>query len=168
MKVEKAKITDADQMHKLINRFANQSEMLPRALSEIYEFIRDYFVVKDGDRVEACVALHISWSDLAEIKSLAVAESSQGQGIGAALVEKCFEEARELGIPTIFCLTYKPSFFERCGFTLVDKTELPRKVWGECYRCPKFPDCDEVPLILHLGNPHPLSDQGEPGTHPAF
>lgn len=158
MKVEKAKITDADQMHKLINKFAGQGEMLPRALSEIYEFIRDYFVVRDGDKVVACVALHVSWSDLAEIKSLAVTKSSQGQGIGTVLVKKCLEEADELGIPTIFCLTYKPSFFEKCGFTLVDKSELPRKVWGECYRCPKFPDCDEVPLILHLSTPRPLSD----------
>lgn len=158
MKIEKAKITDADQMHKLINKFAGQGEMLPRALSEIYEFIRDYFVVRDGDKVVACVALHVSWSDLAEIKSLAVTKSNQGQGIGTVLVKKCLEEADELGIPTIFCLTYKPSFFEKCGFTLVDKSKLPRKVWGECYRCPKFPDCDEVPLILHLGSPRPLSD----------
>jgi amino-acid N-acetyltransferase len=158
MKVEKAKIIDADQMHKLINRFANQGEMLPRALSEIYEFIRDYFVVREGDKVVACAALHVSWSDLAEIKSVAVTKSNQGQGIGKALVKKCLEEADELGIPTIFCLTYQPSFFEKCGFTMVDKSQLPRKVWGECYRCPKFPDCDEVPLILHLGPPRPLSD----------
>ncbi len=158
MKVEKAKIADAAQMHKLINRFANEGEMLPRALSEIYEYIRDYFVVKNDGKVAACVALHVSWADLAEIKSLAVAQGSQGQGVGAALVEKCVEEARDLGISTIFCLTYKPSFFQKCGFTLVDKSELPRKVWGECYRCPKFPDCDEVPLILHLGPSMALSD----------
>jgi amino-acid N-acetyltransferase len=153
MKVEKAKISDAAQMHKLINRFANQEEMLPRALSEIYEFIRDYFVVRSGDKVVACVALHVSWADLAEIKSLAVAKRSQGKGIGSVLVKKCIEEARGLEIPTIFCLTYKPSFFEKCGFTLVDKSELPRKVWGECYTCPKFPDCDEVPLVLHVELP---------------
>lgn len=150
MKVKKAKISDAAQMHKLINRFAGQEEMLPRALSEIYEFIRDYFVVKNGDKVVACVALHVSWADLAEIKSLAVAKPSQGKGIGRALVDKCIEEARGLEIPTIFCLTYKPSFFEKCGFTQVDKADLPRKVWGECFTCPKFPDCDEVPLVLQV------------------
>ena len=168
MKVEKAKIADATQMHKLINEFAGQGEMLPRALSEIYENIRDYFVVRDGDRVAACVALHVSWSDLAEIKSLVVAEGSKGQGIGATLVKTCIEEARELGISTVFCLTYKPSFFEKCGFALIDKSELPRKVWGECYRCPKFPDCDEVSLILHLGPPRPLKDGSEPGTDSAY
>jgi amino-acid N-acetyltransferase len=168
MDIEKAKITDAAQMHKLINKFANQGEMLPRALSEIYEYIRDYFVVRNGDRVVACVALHVSWVDLAEVKSLAVEKSSQSQGIGKRLVDKCLEEAGELGISSVFCLTYKPSFFEKCGFTLVDKSELPRKVWGECYRCPKFPDCDEVPLILHLGPPRPLSEQGEPGKNSGF
>ena len=150
MKVEKAKISDAEQMHVLINKFANQGEMLPRALSEIYEFIRDYFVVRSDDKVIACVALHVSWADLAEIKSLAVTKRSQGKGIGTSLVEKCIKEASELGIPTIFCLTYKPAFFEKCGFSLIDRTELPRKIWGECYKCPKFPDCDEVPLIHHI------------------
>ncbi len=136
-------------MHKLINYFADKDEMLARPLSEIYENIRDYFAVKQGKRVIACAALHVMWSDLAEIKSVAVAEDSQRQGIGDQLVEACLQEARELGIPTVFCLTYKPAFFEKFGFAQLDKMELPRKVWTECYRCPKFPNCDEVALIYH-------------------
>ena len=168
MKVEKAKIADAPQMHKLINEFAGQEEMLPRALSEIYENIRDYFVVREGDKVVACVALHVSWADLAEVKSLAVAEGSQGLGIGDSLVRTCIDEARELGIATVFCLTYKPDFFEKCGFARIEKSELPRKIWGECYKCPKFPDCDEVPLIVNIGPPRPLSDESEPGTNSSY
>ena len=148
--MEKARISDVTQMQELINYFADKDEMLARPLSEIYENIRDYFVVRQGERVIACAALHVSWSDLAEIKSLAVAEDSQGQGIGAQLVEACLREARELGITTVFCLTYNPAFFAKCGFSKVEKTELPHKVWGECYRCPKFPNCDEVALIYHL------------------
>jgi amino-acid N-acetyltransferase len=148
--VEKARISDVTQMHKLINYFADRDEMLARPLSEIYENIRDYFAVRQGERVIACAALHVSWSDLAEIKSLAVAEDSQEQGIGAQLVEACLGEARELGITTVFCLTYKPGFFEQFGFFQLDRMELPRKVWTECYRCPKFPNCDEVALIYHL------------------
>ncbi|GAI62447.1 unnamed protein product [marine sediment metagenome] len=96
------------------------------------------------------MALHVSWSDLVEIKSLVVAEDSQRKGIGDQLIKVCLREAKELGTPTIFCLTYKPAFFEKFGFSQVDKAELPRKVWGECYRCPKFPNCDEVALIYHL------------------
>ncbi len=127
--------------------------MLARPLSEIYENIRDYFVVREGERVIACAALHVNWSDLAEIKSVAVAEDSQRQGIGDRLVEACLSEAKGLGILTVFCLTYKPAFFERCGFSQVDKMELPHKVWTECYRCPKFPNCDEIALIYHLETP---------------
>ena len=148
--VEKARISDATQMHKLINYFADNGEMLARPLSELYENIRDYFVVRDGERVIACAALHVNWSDLAEIKSVAVAEDSQRQGIGDRLIEACLKEARELGIPSVFCFTYKPAFFERLGFSLIDKMELPRKVWTECYNCPKFPNCDEIALICHL------------------
>jgi len=150
MKPEKAGVSDVPQMHRLINSFAEKGEMLARSLSEIYENIRDYFVIRQGERVVACVALHVSWSDLAEIKSLAVADDSQQQGIGAQLVEACLKETKELGIPAVFCLTYKPAFFEKCGFSQVDKAGLPRKIWGECYRCPKFPDCDEVALIHQL------------------
>ncbi len=151
--LEKARISDATQMHKLINDFADKGEMLARPLSEIYENIRDYFVIREGERVIACAALHVLWSDLAEIKSVAVAEDSQRQGIGNRLVEACLREAKELGMPTVFCLTYKPAFFERFGFSQIDKMELPHKVWTECYRCPKFPNCDEIALIHHLEIP---------------
>jgi len=150
-KVEKAKINDAQRMHELINSLADKGEMLPRALSEIYENLRDYFVVRDSNnQVIGCVALHISWADLAEIKSLAVSGDKQAQGLGSVLVEACINEARELGIPTIFCLSYKPAFFEKYNFRQVDKMELPRKIWSECYRCPKFPDCDEVALVYRF------------------
>ncbi len=149
-RVEKAKISDATQIHQLINYFADKGEMLARSLSEIYENIRDFFVVREGERVLACAALHVNWADLAEIKSVAVSADSQRQGIGDQLITACLREAKEIGIPTVFCLTYKPAFFERFDFTQVDKMELPHKVWNECYRCPKFPDCDEIALICHL------------------
>ncbi len=149
-RVEKARIRDVAQMHKLINSYADKGEMLARSLSELYENVRDYFVVRQGERVIACAALHVSWLDLAEIKSLAVAEDSRKQGIGAQLVEACLNEAKGLGIATVFCLTYNPAFFEKFGFSQVDKMELPRKVWTECYRCPKFPNCDEVALVCNL------------------
>ncbi len=145
--VEKAKIGDVPQMHRLINDFADKGEMLPRPLSEIYENIRDHFVIRENDKVVACAALHVNWSDLAEIKSVAVAEDSQRQRMGEQLVEACLKEADELGISTVFCFTYKPAFFEKLGFSRVDKMELPRKVWAECYSCPKFPNCDEIALI---------------------
>ena len=150
IEVEKARMADAPEIHKLVNEFADRGEMLPRALSEVYESIRDFFVVRDGDTVVACAALHPYWADLAEIRGVAVRQGYQGQGTGRSLVEACLNEAKGLGIPQVFCLTSKPGFFEEVDFCQVDTNELPRKVWAECYRCPKFPDCDEVALI-HRG-----------------
>ncbi len=150
MRAEKAKITDVPSMHKLINFFADRGQMLARPLSEIYENIRDYYVVRDGGNVVGCAALHVNWSDLAELRSVAVAEDHQRRRVGYALVESCLNEARDLGLPIVFCLTYKPGFFEKLNFKKVDKMELPQKVWNECYRCAKFPECDEVALVCRL------------------
>jgi len=148
--VDRARVADANSMHRLISHFADKGEVLPRALSEIYDGIRDYFVVRKGGRVIACAALQVTWADLAEIRSLAVDEKEQNQNIGSLLIQACLNDAKELGIPRVFCLVRKPVFFEKHGFQLIDKKELPQKVWAECYRCPKFPDCDEVALICHL------------------
>ena len=150
MKVEKARISDIPQIHKLVNFFANKGEMLARSLSELYENIRDFSVVREGDQVIACAALHVFWSDLVEIRAMAVAEDKQDRGAGVLLLEACLNEARGLGVETVFCLTYKPDFFERLGFRQVDKMELPHKIWGECLRCPKFPDCDEIALVYEV------------------
>ena len=147
--VEKAKIADVPQIHKLINEYAKNGEMLARPLSELYEDIRDYFVIREGERVVACAALHVSWSDLAEIRSVAVAGDMKKKGLGALLVEACIKEVAELGIKDIFCFTYQPDFFKRQRFIDIDKMELPRKVWTDCFRCPKFPNCDETALIYH-------------------
>jgi amino-acid N-acetyltransferase len=155
MRVEKAKITDVPNMHKLINFFADRGEMLPRPLSEIYEGIRDYFVMRDDGLLVGCAALHVNWSDLAEIRSVAVAEDHQRKGVGLRLIRACLKEAIELGLPTVFCLTYKPGFFEKLEFSKVDKMELPQKVWNECYRCAKFPTCDEVAMLCRLET-HPV------------
>jgi amino-acid N-acetyltransferase len=147
--VERAKIPDVPQIHKLINDYARNGEMLARPLSELYEDIRDFLIIREGDRVVACGALHVCWSDLAEIRSVAVANDRKGQGLGARLVETCLKEAEELGIQTVFCFTYHPDFFKKHHFVDVDKMELPRKVWTDCFRCPKFPNCDETALIFH-------------------
>lgn len=150
--VEKAKITDVPQIHKLINEYARDGQMLARPLSEIYESIRDFIVVRDGDRVVACAALHVSWADLAEIRSVAVADDYKLKHFGAALVVSCLKEANTLGIDTVFCFTYQPNFFKKYGFVEIDKMELPRKVWTDCFRCPKFPNCDEIALIHRVGD----------------
>jgi amino-acid N-acetyltransferase len=148
IKVEKAKINEVPGIHKLVNSFAGRGEMLARPLSEIYENIRDFVVVRKGKRIIGCAALHVMWSDLAEIKSVAVDEDMQLQGIGYKLVNACLNDAQELGIKTVFCLTYKPKFFEKLGLKEVEKMSLPQKIWTECYRCSKFPNCDETAMTI--------------------
>ncbi|MHB0912997.1 MAG: GNAT family N-acetyltransferase, partial [Armatimonadota bacterium] len=107
MQIRKAKISDVQEMQKLINGFAEKGELLPRSLNQLYEDIRDFFVMEDSRIIGTC-ALHVNWGDLAEIKALVVDESYQGQGLGKQLVETCLGEAKELGIGRVFALTYKP------------------------------------------------------------
>ncbi|HXH21134.1 MAG TPA: N-acetyltransferase [Dehalococcoidia bacterium] len=156
----KATLADARDIHDLVNLFAQRGDMLPRTMGEVYENLRDFFVARapDGSFL-GCVALHLMWSDLAEVKSLAVAEAAQGRGVGSLLVQACIDEARALGLERIFALTYRPAFFERLGFQVADVMTLPRKVWNECYRCPKFPSCNEIALTLDLRSAPP---EGEP------
>jgi amino-acid N-acetyltransferase len=149
--LRKATIDDVEKIYKLINDFAAKNVMLPRSLSELYENIRDFFVFIQDDTLVGCAALHIFWKDLAEIKSVAVQETTQRKGIGRKLVRVCIREARKLRIAKMFVLTYVPEFFEKCGFRRVEKETLPHKIWSECVKCHKFPDCGEIPLILELG-----------------
>ena len=154
--VRRARIADARDIQKLIATFADRDEMLHRSLGEIYENIRDFYVAEDDDgKIAGCGALHVCWSHLAEIKSLAVDESRQGRGYGKRLVLACIEEARELSLETVFALTYRPEFFCRLGFRVVDKATLPHKVWNECIRCPKFPGCGEIAVVYDLSRSTP-------------
>jgi amino-acid N-acetyltransferase len=151
LRAVKAEIPDAQAIHDLINLYAQRGDMLPRTMGEVYENLRDFYVVRGDDGTfMGCVALHIVWSDLAEIKSLAVPEQAQTRGLGSLLVEAAVEEARNIGLSRCFALTYRPAFFERLGFVQADVMTLPRKVWNECYRCPKFPSCNEIALVRDL------------------
>ncbi len=148
--LRKARIEDIKQMQALINAFAKKDIMLPRSLNELYDNVRDFWVYESAGRIIGCAALHISWADLAEIKSLAVKQERQRQGIGRELVSACMDEARKLGSRRVFALTYKPDYFRKFGFRKVKHAHLPHKVWAECINCPKFPDCEEVALIKEL------------------
>lgn len=150
LQVQPAEVGDARAIHELVNGFARRGEMLPRTMAEIYENLRDFSVVRDGGAIIACGALHILWEDLGEVRSLAVREDRQAQGLGALLVRAHLDEARALGLSTVFALTYRPAFFERLGFHQADVMTLPRKVWNECYRCPKFPTCNEIAVVYDL------------------
>ncbi len=148
--IRKAVIKDVPWIHKLVNHFAGNRRMLSRSRSEIYESVRDYFVVEDGGEIVGSAALHIFWEDLAEVRALTVAESHQGHGLGLKLLDTCCSEARLMGVRRIFALTFCPAFFQRAGFQPSPKSELPHKIWTDCLRCPLFPDCDEEAVIKDL------------------
>jgi amino-acid N-acetyltransferase len=142
-----ARLADVPAMNALIGHWAERKLMLPRPCSELYETIRDFVIAEaEVGGLVGCAALHIDNEKIAELKSLAVAESMRGRGVGRALVERCMAEAAKLGLERVFCLTYQVDFFAKLGFVKVDRSRLPDKVWGECVRCHRFLDCDEVAM----------------------
>ncbi len=153
--IRRAKTKDATQIHKLINTYARNEQMLPRTLLSIYENIRDFHVAtipdENGkDRVVGCSALHFTWGDMAEVRSLAVDSTAGKKGVGRALVEANITEAREHDLVQVYAFTYVQGFFERLGFQVVQHELMPRKVWMDCVTCPKMSSCDEIPMVLNL------------------
>jgi len=150
--IRRAHVTDAPQMAVLINEAAERGRMLPKSLSYLYENIREFHVAivsnDDGsDRVVGVCGLSIIWANLSEVVSLVVDSSQQGQGLGARLTQTVLDEAKELGVRKVMSLTYEQRFFERLGFTVVDRKDLPLKVWADCIRCPKHDACDEIAMV---------------------
>jgi len=121
--------------------------MLFRSMADIYENLQAFTVAEVNGGVVGCCALEIVWSDLAEIKSLAVDEANKEKGIGKMLVSAAIEQAGLLGVPRVFALTLEPDFFEKLGFEVVKKETLPMKVWSDCARCPKQQNCDEIAVV---------------------
>ena len=176
--IRKAVISDIQPIYRIIIHYSRHDLMLARPLSELYNHLREYFVLekkelldtetagsdfdgkiqqqgldkqeKNEEEIRGVCGLGIYWEDLAEIKSLAVCEEQQGAGWGGRLVKACLTEARQLGIQKVFTLTSAPDFFIKSGFKEVDKSVLPQKIWADCVKCPKFPDCDEIALIIDL------------------
>ncbi|MCD6288640.1 MAG: GNAT family N-acetyltransferase, partial [Candidatus Hydrogenedentes bacterium] len=120
--MRRARMDDVVAMQRIINEAADRGEMLPRSLAELYETLRDFVVWERDGEVVACCAMRVTWVDLAEIKSLSVVRSVQGKGIGSAMVQRCLDDARDLGVRRVFALTYQPGFFEKQGFRPIDKS----------------------------------------------
>lgn len=149
--IRKATIKDIKAIHKLLIFYGGRGELLARPFSQLYDHVRDFQVFVDqGDQIIGCCALQFCWEDLAEIRSLAVLETYQRQQIGTQLIRASLDEARAFGITKAFTLTYKPEFFKKFNFKLIDRAELPLKIWSDCITCVKFPDCDETAMMIEL------------------
>ena len=165
MVVRPARITDVPSILALVNGLAQKQVMLPRSPASVIEGIRDFVVADvDGDFAGAG-ALHVVWSDLAEIRSLAVDPEVQKAGVGRAITEALIEDARRLGVPRLFAFTYVPGFFEKLEFTHVPHEALPHKVFKDCLHCPKFQACDEIAMERILD---PAAARGAPGALPVL
>lgn len=147
MNTRSAKISDVKAINALINSYAERDRMLFRSVADIYENLQCFIVAELEGQVVGCCALEIIWSDLAEIKSLAVDETNKQKGIGRMLVAAAAEQAAALGVPRVFALTLEPEFFLKSGFEIVEKEALPMKVWSDCARCPKQQNCDEIAVV---------------------
>jgi amino-acid N-acetyltransferase len=148
--VRRATADDVPAMKALIDTFARRNRMLFRSAAELAEFVAEYQVYVEGDAIRGVCGLHPVAGGLAEVRGLAVAEDAAGQGIGRRLVSACVDRARAVGISKVYTLTLVPEFFEKLGFYQVDKGTLHLKVWYECYRCPKFANCDEIAMVRPL------------------
>jgi amino-acid N-acetyltransferase len=148
--IRPARVGDVPRISALINGYAAQGLMLPKTDAQLYNNVRDFVVADVEGQIVGCAGLKVTWHDLAEIISLAVAPEYQGRGVGKALCLPLIAEARVLGIPTVFALTYQIAFFRRLGFEVVPKPTLSQKVWQDCVVCPKQDCCDETAMILRV------------------
>jgi amino-acid N-acetyltransferase len=161
--IRKATVSDVPAMAQLINDNAELGLMLPKSLASLYETVRAFHVVEEDGKLVGLCAMTVIWANWGEIASLAVDKSQRGKGLGRKLVEICLEEAKSLGIPRVMTLTYEQAFFEKLGFTVLDRQQLPLKVWSECVRCPKNQACDEIAMYLKIeGVPEPAEMPSPP------
>ena len=146
----KATFADVDEIYDLIAGYAAQGVMLPKPHSVLYETLREFVVAEEVEskKIVGVGALHLTWNELAEVRSMAVDKNFSRQGIGSSIVKKLLEEGRTVGVKKFFTLTYRPEFFKSLGFELTTKESLPHKIWKDCMDCPKFPNCDEIAMTL--------------------
>ena len=149
--VRRARVGDVAGIAAVMAVYVEEGTLLPRSIGELYRAVPEFHVAVDLDgKVIACAALRILWMDLGEVRSLAVSKEAQGLGLGAALVAATLEDARARGLARVIALTKEVAFFERCGFSVVERDDLPRKVWTDCVACPKRHMCDEVAVEIEL------------------
>ena len=162
--IQKAQIRDVEEILELVNGFAASNLMLPRGPQYLYENIRDFVIAVDENvpvysmtdthevinLLVACGSLHVLWEDIAEVRALAIHPDYQHLGLGSRIVEYMEQEARQIGIHRLFTFTMTEEFFQALGFHKIKRKDLPPKVWGECSRCPKYFQCDEVGMVLDL------------------
>jgi amino-acid N-acetyltransferase len=150
MTVRKASLDDVEELHHIIQGYAQQGIMLPRSLDTLRDQIATFVIAEQGGKLIGCGSLTQLGLDLVEIRSLGITDGYKGQGIGRKLVDFLVEEARNRKMKKVMALTYEVAFFLKNGFTLVPKEIFPEKVWRDCIHCKKQFCCDEIAVLKRL------------------
>ena len=135
--IRRARTSDVPAIKRLVDTYAGKI-LLEKNLVTLYEAIQEFWVAehagKEGMEVVGCGALHVLWSDLGEVRTVAVAPELTGQGIGHAVVDKLLDVARELQLQRLFVLTFETEFFSKHGFTEIEGTPVTAEVYEEMRR----------------------------------
>jgi amino-acid N-acetyltransferase len=118
----------------LVGPLAERRVLLNKEAVAYYESVGDFVVAELGGRVIGCGALHVLWEDLAEIRTLAVADDALGLGVGSAVLRRLVDRAGELGVSRLFCLTFETEFFARHGFEHIEGQAVEPAVYAELLR----------------------------------
>jgi amino-acid N-acetyltransferase len=136
MEVRRARTADVHAVRALVDTYTGDRRLLSKATVVLFEDVQEFHVVEDDGQVIACGALHVMWEDLAEVRTLAVAPSHHGRGVGSALLTRLLEAARDLGVSRVFCLTFETEFFARHGFEVVSEVPVDPAVAAELLQSP--------------------------------
>jgi len=151
LNIKKPDLRDIIDIQSVLEPYIKEGIILKRDNDEVATNIRSYTLVYDNKKPVGVAALHIFSPFLGEIRSLAVEKDYQGKGIGKLLVTTLLQEAEKLGLKEVLVLTYKKEFFEKLGFTEIEKEAIPdKKIWADCIKCKFFPNCNEIALIKYL------------------
>ena len=129
--IRPARTSDVRAIRALVDTYAPDRRLLSKATVTLYEDVPEFLVAELDGEVVACGAVHVMWEDLAEVRTVAVDPSMRGRGLGATLLERLVQRARDLGVQRVFCLTFETGFFARHGFVEIDGTPVDHDVFEQ-------------------------------------
>ena len=132
--VRAARTSDIKKIRSIVDLYASQRRLLSKETVTLYEGVQEFTVAEFNGEVVGCGALHVLWEDLAEVRTVAVIESMQGQGIGHAILESILNKAKEIGVKKVFCLTFETKFFDSHGFNEIQGAPVEPDVYAQLLR----------------------------------
>lgn len=133
--LRRARTSDVAEIQAMRKPLEGSKVLLQHELVALYEKIQEFWIAEDeSGKVLGAAGLHVMWNDLAEVRSLVVAESARGQGIGHKIVNQLLEQAKSLGISRVFCLTFEVDFFKKLGFQVISDIPVDEETFEQMLR----------------------------------